>query len=140
MIFGLKEANYVEAKIKQLGIQDVQLLFDTQIGMWSVCQVQRHVTSLMLPQHYQQENVRPYIMWWVKDNNGRPRLPNDNDVNDIIVTTHRAHKIWEKKTDYLADKLDEQSAEKDRKHRQKQHEMIKSIAPDMKKAIRNGNL
>ncbi len=40
----------------------------------------------------------------------------------------------------LADQLDKQSAEKDRKHREGFKKKIHDIAPAMKKALKEGNL
>jgi hypothetical protein len=56
------------------------------------------------------------------------------------VIARKAEKTFEKGGEYLADELDKQSAEKDRKHRDKLKTKVHEIAPAMRKAIRKGNL
>lgn len=139
---GTKEAAYVQAKIEELGIQDVKLFYDAQIlprGMWVVCQVNKVSGRILLPDNYVQEDIKPYIMWYVKSTDGRFRFPSDRDISDIIATRQRAEKIWDKGGDFLADKLDEQSKEKDEKHNQAFKQKIKDISPAMKKAIKKEN-
>lgn len=133
MAYGLKEAKYVEAQLDRLGIRDIRLLWDNQAQLWAVCHVLGHA-GILLPDTYQ--DVKPQILFWVKDAMGRRRLPSDQDVSDVVALRQRAEVVWRKGEDWLADRLDEQSAEKDRKHRQKQHDMIHDIAKPMKKAIR----
>jgi hypothetical protein len=136
---GLAQANYVEGKIKSLGIQDIQLLFDEQLKMWVVCQVQKR-GGLLLPRTYAEGGIRPHILWYCKTLDGHFRLPNDNDIMDIVVTAQRAKTTFKHGGEALADDLDAQSAEKDRKHKQKFHDKIHRIAPQMKKALKEGNI
>jgi len=35
---GLQEAKAVQAEIKRLGVKDVELFWDAELKMWSVCQ------------------------------------------------------------------------------------------------------
>lgn len=138
MAFGVKEAQHVQGMLNKVA-PDVQLFFDDQVqphGIWVMCQVMKRSSSLILPSSYMQDGIKPYIMWYIKDVEGRARVPNERDVMDVIATRQRAEKIWEKGGDYLADKLDEQDAEKDARHRQKLKDKVHEIAPDMKKAIR----
>lgn len=140
---GLQEAQYVQNKIRELGIQDVQLFFDEKVepnGMWVMCQVMNRTNRLIIPDNYAQDNIKPYIMWYIKTNDGHFRLPNENDISDVIATRTRAEKVWEKGGDWLADHLDDQSKEKDRKHHQKLKNTVHDIAPAMKQAIRKENL
>lgn len=136
---GLAQANYVEGKIRSLGIKDIQLFFDDQLKMWAVCQVQQY-GGILLPRKYAENGIRPNIMWWCKDNEGKFRLPNKNDVHDIVVVVRRAEITFAHGGEALADEFDKQSIEKDRKHQEKFHERIHAIAPAMKKAIKEKNL
>lgn len=138
MIYGVDEAKYVQGRIRELGIRDVQLFFDPQMEMWSVCQVTGKSSSLILPQKYTKD-IRPSIMFWIKDSMGRRRIPSDQDISDVIALRHRAEYVWDKEKrspGWLADQLEEADAEKDRKHREAFSDKIKAIAPDMKKAIK----
>lgn len=131
-------AQYVQDKLKSLGIHDVEMYWDQQIGMWAVCQVYRPSGKIMLLRGTQLPEQKPQIMWWVKDNEGRYRVPSDRDIHDVIVTVQRAQKIWEKGGDWLADKFDEQDKKRDDAHRQKLKDTVHDIAPAMKKAIQKG--
>lgn len=132
MIYGLTEARKVESDISRLGIKDIRLLFDEQLKMWAVVHVQGQ-SGLLLPETFQ---PHMQLLWWVKDSRGQRRLPSNQDVSDIVITRQRAEIAWRKGGEWLADRLEEQDKERDQKHREKQHQMIKDIAPQMKKAIR----
>lgn len=134
MIYGLREAKEVESQLDRLGIRDIRLLYDPQLSMWSVCQVFGK-SGILLPQRYAQ-GLRPHLLWWVKDGMGRRRLPSQQDVSDVIAIRQRADVVFQKGGDWLADRLDEQDAERDRKHREKQRDLIHQIAKPMKKAVR----
>lgn len=136
---GLKEATHVENKVRSMGIHDVQLLYDPQLGMWAVVQVQKR-TKILLPKTYNEAGIKPMIMWWVKNDTGAFRMPGETDIHDIVAVVTRAQKSWDMGGDALADEFDKQDAEKDRKHKANFKKKIKAIAPDMKKAIRKGNL
>lgn len=134
MVPGLSQAKGIESKVHSLGIQDIQLFFDQGIKMWAVCQVHKH-GGILLPDSYQQDGIKPYILWWCKDDTGHYRTPNEQDLMDIVTVVKRAPSIWEQ-GEKRADKFDELDAEKDRKHRAKLKEKVHEIAPAMKKAIR----
>lgn len=136
---GVTQAQYVQNKVRNLGIKDIQLFWDEQIKIWAVCQVQAY-GGILLPDSYVKDGIRPHIMWYCKDNDGKARIPSDQDIQDIIITASRAQVAFEKGGDWLADQFDKQSAEKDRKHNEKFKERIHSIAPAMKKALKKGNL
>lgn len=138
MIPGLTQAKDIEARLHNLGIQDVQLFFDNQTRMWAVCQVHKH-GGILLPDNYQQDGIKPYILWWCKNDTGRYRTPNDQDFIDIVTVVKRAPNIWEK-GEKRADEFDAKDAEKDRKHQEKFHDRIHAIAPAMKKAIKAGKM
>jgi DNA polymerase III alpha subunit len=136
---GAAEAQAIMSKLRSVGIHDVQLFHDDRIvphGMWAVVQVQKHVSSLILPSSYKE--AQPYILWWIKTNDGHFRVPNDQDLHDIVVIVQNGRKQWEDDPtgEKMARRLDEQSAEKDRKHREAFKQKIKDIAPDMKRAVR----
>lgn len=136
---GKSKADLIMSKLRSIGIHDVQLFYDKGIvpnGLWAVVQIQRKTTSLIMPASYHEHNVQPTIMWWCKTNEGHFRVPNDQDLHDIIVTVQRAQTSFLKGGDWLNDRFDEQSAEKDRRHRQKQRDMVHSIAKPLKKAIK----
>lgn len=133
---GLEAANYVQAKIDALGVQDIKIMFDKEIRMWAICQVEKRTNQILLPEYYTQDDIRPMIMWWCKDNQGRFRAPNDNDVNDVIVTVTKAHKIWDKGGDWLDDQFKAKDLEREIAHQRKFKKRIKEIAPEMKRAIR----
>lgn len=136
MIRGLKEAQYVQGKIRELGIQDIQLFYDEELQMWAVCQVKKR-GGILLPKSYMEDDIRPSIMWWVKDMNGVYRNPSDRDISDVAVTVNRS-KTWFEHGggDRLADEFEKQDAAREQKHAEKFKEKIHKIAPDMKKAIR----
>ena len=138
-MIGHQEAKYVQGKIRQAGIQDVQLFWDEQIKMWVICQVQKY-GGILLPDNYAQDGIKPHIMFYCKDNQGHGRLPNDQDIMDVIAIVSRAQTSFKKGGDWLANEFDAQTAEKDRKHQEKFKERIHEIAPAMKKALKKGNL
>lgn len=139
---GLTQARYVQGKLKELGIKDIELYYDSTIepnGMWAICQVNRSSGSILL---LRDTNIdtQPQIMWWCKTNDGHFRVPNDQDISDVVITVQRSHKLWEKGGDWMADRFDEQDKARDEKHRQKLKDKIHDIAPAMKKAIKEKNL
>lgn len=136
---GLAQANFVESKIKSLGIKDIQLFFDEQLKMWAVCQIQ-HRGGILLPRQYAENGIKPHILWYCKTNEGTFRLPNENDIHDVLVTVKRAEITFAHGGNALADEFDKQSAEKDRKHNEKFKQRIHDIAPAMKKALKESNL
>lgn len=135
---GISQARDIQNKIKQLGIHDVELYYDQTIqpyGMWAICQVNKPSGQILLLRDTKID-TQPQIMWWCKDNAGRFRVPNEQDLSDIMITVKRAHKIWEKGGDWLADRLEEQDKARDEAHRKKQRERIHAVAPALKRAIR----
>ena len=134
---GLSAASHIMSKLKEIGIHDVQLFYDKNIqprGMWAVVQVRKRSSSILMPDSYAKGGIEPYIMWWCKTIDGHFRLPNDNDLTDIIKVATAAPKVWAD-PEKFADSIDEASAEKDRKHREKFRQKIHDIAPAMQKAI-----
>lgn len=139
---GAAAAQSIMGKLANVGIHDVKLMYDKDIlpnGMWAVVQIQGRTSSLLLPESYDATNLQPYILWWVKNNEGRFREPNDEDLMNIITVVKRAPKIWEQ-GEKRADHFDELDAKKDQAHQQRFKDRIHDIAPAMKKALRKGNL
>lgn len=137
---GASAASAVMSKLRQTSIQDVQLFYDPDVvpyGMWAVVQVQKRSHSLILPTNYNQDNIQPYIMWWCKTNDGHFRVPNEQDLSDIIAVVTNGRKQLENDPtgEKMARRLDEQSAAKDAKHHADFRQKIKDIAPEMKKAV-----
>ena len=131
---GLTEARKVQAYINRLGIQDVQMFYDAQLKMWGVYQVKKKAATLIVPDEYR--TVEPMLMWWCKTDKGTYRAPNENDVNDVIATVHRAQYWFKKGPDELAKHLDAQDAEKRVKKELKLKERIQPHIKTLKKAIR----
>lgn len=134
---GSGAANSIMSKLSSLGIHDVKLFYDDAIlpnGMWAVVQVQGQTRSLIMPESYTQD-LQPYILWWCKDKDARFRIPNDEDLMNIVTVVKRAPSIWNKR-ERRADEFDEKDRKKDEKHQEKFKEKIHQVAPAMKKAIR----
>jgi hypothetical protein len=139
MVPGLSQANAIEQKLRNIKVQDIQLLFDEQIKMWAVVQVRKKSNLILLPAKYSDTDLEPYILWWCKNDQGGFRPPDDRDFISIVKVRYRAQKIWDQ-GEKRADHFDELDAEKDRKHQEKFHDKIHTIAPAMKKALKSGNL
>lgn len=136
---GLNEAKTVESAILRAGIKDIKLFYDKTImpnGLWAMCQVNKNTSQILIPNSYNENKVEPTILWWCKDNEGRFRLPNENDINDVIVIVSQAGKTWEQGGDKLDDKFIEQDIKKQADYKQAQRDKIHSFAPDLQKAIR----
>lgn len=133
----------INAKLANLGIYDVKLLYDDTIkpyGMWVVTQIEYRTSLILLPKSYNETNLKPYILWYCKDEEtGKFRPPNDQDLMNIITVVKRAPTIWDK-GEGRADHFDQLDAERDRKHREKLRDKVHTIAPAMKKALQKGNL
>jgi hypothetical protein len=137
---GKSQAASIMSSLSKAGIHDIQMFYDPTIipsGMWAVVQVVGVSSDILLPKKYNAQ--KPYILWWCKDEDGKFRYPNDHDLDSIIQVVRRAPKIWAEGED-RANKFEALDAEKDRKHNQKFKDKIHEIAPDMKRAIREGNL
>ena len=134
MIAGLKEAKLVEDTIKRLGIQDVKLFWDRQLGMWGVYQVRRQASHFILPSEH--ETYEHLLLWWCKDKEGKYRPPNEEDIRNVVATVHRAQVAFQKGGDWLADQLDAQDKEREEKADANLHDKIHDISKDLKKAVK----
>lgn len=126
----------INAKIKQLGIHDVELMLDAQINMWAVVQVFKPSGKILVfgdPKTYE---TAPTIMWWCKKEDGTPRPPNEQDLHDIVMTVKRAQITFDKGSDWMVDKIEAEEKAKYDENRKRQSERIRSYAPKMKRAIR----
>lgn len=131
-------ARYVQSKIKQLGIKDIEMFYDQELRMWAVCQVNKPSGQILLLRDTQID-VQPQIMFWCKDSEGRYREPSDQDVHDIVIIVNRAKVIWdkeEKQPGWLADQLDAQDEAKDRKHHEKKTDLAKQTAKRLSDAAK----
>lgn len=134
-IRGLKAAKRVQAAIKAHGVLDVELFYDHELKMWSVCQTTKKSDVFIL--ETARKHVQPIIMWWVKNTaDGTYRDPSERDVSDVIAVVQRAQKTWEKGGEWLADQLDAQDKAKDDAHKAKRAQLIKDVAPSLKKYIK----
>lgn len=121
-------AQAVTAKLRQLGIQDVQLFYDHQVKLWSVCQVKKVTKALVTLDNPNLAEVQPFLLWWCRNEKGNYRRPNDQDVSDVIATVHRAQKIFQKSEsnpDWLDDQLLKAEEEKKAKRKIEQDERLK---------------
>lgn len=137
---GKTPADKIMSSLSKAGIKDIQMFYDPNIkpfGMWAVVQVVGISSNIIMPERYNDQ--QPYLLWWCKDNDGRYRDPNDEDLDNIITVVKRAPEIWAM-GESRADKFDAQDFDKDQKHRDKLKKKVHEIAPGMKKAIRERKL
>lgn len=136
---GAKEAASINRRLKGVGIYDVTLFHDSNIqpyGMWAVVQIKGETNNLVMPESYESTSLEPYLLWWCKNElDGKFRIPNEEDFRNIIRMVRHAQSVWDK-GERRADEFDELDVEKDRKHKEKFHDKIHSIAPELQKAIR----
>lgn len=136
---GLKEANKLLSDIKRLGIHDVEPMYDKDVlpdGMWAIVQVFRPSGKILLLNEPSSYETQPIVMFWCKDKDGKFRVPNDQDLSDIVVIVKRAQVWFDKGSDYMIDQIETKEKKTYDENRQKQSERIRSFAPSMKKAIR----
>jgi hypothetical protein len=134
---GLHEANKIMAKLHRLGIHDVELMFDLRISMWAVFQVFKPSGKLLLVNSNDYYRTQPTLMWWIKDPlTHKYRVPSEQDLSDIIVTLNRARIVFDKGSDWLVDKAEEQERKDYEERKRKQSERIRSYAKPLKKYIR----
>jgi len=134
---GLQEAKAVQAEIKRLGVKDVELFWDAELKMWSVCQVRKQNSGIIHLDQTKGTPVDKYLMFWCKSPESTYRPPNKQDVQDVIVTVRKAQE-WFKKGG--ADRLEAELTKQDDKKRAAKEERIKArLQPhlkELKKAIR----
>jgi hypothetical protein len=139
---GINEAQMVQSKINQAGIEDVKLFYDREVipyGMWSLVQVKKNTSQILMPDSYKDGNLQPTIMWLCKDEHGRFRVPNNQDVRDCIVSIKRAQEVFKKGGDWLDDQFIEQDVKKQETYKKEQREKIHKVAPSLQKAIKKEN-
>ena len=129
---GLSVVKRLEKKIKDAGINDVEFFYDDQIKMWAVCQLTGRTVSTVILTNNPLPS-RPFLMWWVKHNDGTFRMPSEEDVHNVIVSVTKAREIWNKPKDWLADQLDE----KDIKKRQTKKDSFREQAGRLSRDTRN---
>lgn len=131
---GLREANKLLADLKRLGIRDVEPMYDMQVHLWAIMQVFRPSGKILLINSNDYYRSQPTLMWWCRDSKTlKFRVPNDQDLSDIVITVKRAQVIFDKGSDWMVDTIERQEREQYDKNRQKQSERIRSIAKPLKK-------
>lgn len=133
---GLREAREVQSTIKRLGIQDVELFFDAEIGVWCVVQVRKENTGIVTMDNLSGAKADPWLLWYCTNNDGKYRPPNEKDINDVVATVRRAEKWFTQGGDALVDKLEDQEQDKRMKKEQKLRERLAPHVKDLKRAIR----
>ena len=133
---GLHEAKAVQNEIKRLGIPDVELFFDPEIMMWGVCQVRQQNSGIVTMDNLDGTKVDKYLMWWIKDNEGKYRVPSQEDVHNVVATVRRAERWFQKGGDKLADELEEKEHEKTARKKEVLKERLAPHLKSLKKAIR----
>lgn len=129
---GLSIVKKLEEQLISSEITDVRFFYDNQVKMWAVCQMTKSTVSTIILV----ENPipsRPVVMWWVKHNDGTFRMPSKQDLKDIFVTVKKAHEVWNKPKDWLANQLDD----KDIKRRQVKKDSMREKAGQLSRDTRN---
>lgn len=134
MIPNIREAKYVQSMIDRLGVPDVQLIYDHQVKMWMVAQMRKKENKILI--FDQAIANEPYILFWIKKNDGTYRVPQEQDINDIIAIVTRAQTWFEKGSDAMIDEIEKQEKIEYDKNRQKQSERIRSAAKPLKKLLK----
>jgi hypothetical protein len=131
-----REAQAVQAKVKSLGIHDVELFYDYQVKLWAVCQVKKTNTKVVTFENTRGTKIEPLVMWWVRTNEGNYRIPGEQDIHDIVATVRRAQIAFDKGGDWLEEKMLKVEEDKKLLHEIKQDERIKQYAKPLKKYIK----
>lgn len=132
----MKEAKHIQAMIDRLGVPDIMLLFDRQIGLWSVCQVVRKEKNLLTFDSPNIYEIQPNLMFWIKNSEGKYRVPSEQDVSDVITIVQRAQITFDKGNDWLIDNIERREQEIHDENRKKQSEKIRSMAKPLKRHMK----
>lgn len=136
---GLSIATKINNDLKKIGIEDVELMFDTQIRMWAAVQVFKPSGRILLMNTEAYNDTKPIIMFWIKHNDGTARIPSHRDFTDIIAIVHRGRKIFEggpKAAEKMIDDIEAAEQKKYDDNRKKQSERIRSVAKPLKKLMK----
>jgi hypothetical protein len=133
---GLREAQAVQAEIDRLGVRDVKLFFDGEIGIWAVCQVTGNTSGFVTLDNPDGSRTNKSLMFYCKNDIGAYRPPNQNDVNDVIAVVRRAQETFKRGGDWFADKLDKQDEERRKKKEEQHKERVRPHMKRLKRAIR----
>lgn len=134
---GLGAANSIMAKIKSLGIQDIELMWDKDAQMWAVMQVFKPSGKILLMNTDASRDTAPLLMWWCRNPQTLAyRDPNEQDIHDVVVTIKRAEIIFDKGSDWMIDNIEDQEKATYAANRKAQSEKIRSIAKPLKKAFK----
>jgi len=133
---GLADARSVQAEIKRLGIQDVELFWDGEIGVWCVVQVRRTNTGIVTMDDLSGSKAEPYLLFYCKNEIGGYRPPNSSDVQSVVAIVRESHHWWQKGGDAFADEAEARDAKRRHEKEAKQQERVKPHLKALKRAIR----
>lgn len=133
---GLSEARAVQAEIKRLGIQDVELFFDAPIAMWCVVQVRKTNTGIVTMDNLSGSETEPYLLFYCKNETGAYRAPGARDVQNVVAIVRESTHWFEKGAEALADEADSRDEEKKLKKESLIKERFQPHLKALKKAVR----
>lgn len=134
---GLQEAKAMQLQVKRLGIPDVVFMYDAPLKMWMVVQLKKSAHGMVVLENFAGDEREPWLLWYCKTDKSMYRPPNENDVNDIIATVHRAQKwLAPGGGDKLADELETQENIKKVNNAEQLKERLGPYIRPLKKAIR----
>jgi hypothetical protein len=135
-VAGLSQSRMVQATIKRVGVQDVELFYDVGLGIWGVYQVRKINTGIITLDNLEGAKVEQLLMWYCTNKKGEYRPPDEQDIHNVIATVHRAEHWFKQGGDALADELEAQEDAKKAVKDKKISDKIQSIAKPLKKAIK----
>lgn len=134
---GLEEARKVQAEIRRLGVQDIELKWDAEFGVWCVVQIERSTGILVTMGSLSQGGEKLNLLWYCQNKeDGGYRPPNQDDVNNVIAVVRESHHWWEKGGDAYADEADRRDMEKRQKKEARHRERVQPHVKALQKAIR----
>lgn len=134
---GLEEARKVQAEIRRLGVQDVELHWDNEFKVWCVVQVRKRTNTFVTTDQVRGSDVEPFLLWYCQsDNDGTYRAPNQNDVNNVIATVRSSHHWFNKGADALSREVEGRDEKRDQKKEARLKERLQPHLKSLKRAIR----
>lgn len=134
---GLAEARKVQAEIKRLGVQDVELFWDAEFQVWCMVQVRKANTGIVTMDNLDGSKAEPYLLYYLNDDKtGKYRAPDQRDVNNVIAIVRESQHWFEKGGDAFNKELDERDEKRREKKQARQLERAQPHLKALKKAIR----
>lgn len=131
------EARAVEASIQAV-IPDIRLMWDPNTSRWVVVQIKQNPGGFILPGLSDMPSqTRPSVLYRIqapKTNAYRP--PASVDVKLAINIGRFGREAIAKGGDWLIDEMEKAEAEAKVASRQRLHDHVKAVAPDLKRALR----